>query len=50
MQAVRKQATVPEIMARTTNSENTDFLFGANAPKPPSNIPMEPKLAKPHNA
>ena len=48
--AVRKHATFPQIIARTTICDNSDFLVGARAPKPPNVIPIEPKFAKPHKA
>ena len=50
MQAVRKQATLPHIIARTTIWASSGFLDGARAPKPPNVMPIEPKLANPHRA
>ena len=50
IQAVRKQATFPHIIALTTIFARSGFLVGASAPIPPSVIPMEPKFANPHKA
>ena len=48
--AVMKQATVPATSARTATRAMSDFLDGASGPIPPIWIPIEEKLAKPHNA
>jgi len=50
IQAVRKQAALPQIIALNTIWDKSDFLDGANAPRPPSVIPIAPKLANPHRA
>ena len=48
--AVRKQATLPHTMARITICERSDRRAGARPPSPPSVMPIDPKLAKPHSA
>ncbi|KAF6020771.1 hypothetical protein EB796_020927 [Bugula neritina] len=50
MQAVKKHATLPAIMALTTMAAISFFLDGAIAPRPPSIMPILPRLAKPHKA
>ena len=50
IQAVRKQAQLPAIMARTTTLAMSARLVGAMAPKPPKLMPMELMLLKPHSA
>ena len=45
-----KHATFPAIMARNTTLAISDFLEGAKAPRPPSWIPIELRLANPHKA
>ena len=48
--AVMKQATVPATSARRATRAMSGFLDGASGPMPPIWIPIEAKLAKPHNA
>lgn len=50
MHAVMKQAIVPATSARTATLARSVFRDGANGLKPPIWIPIEPMLAKPHNA
>jgi hypothetical protein len=50
MQAVMKQATVPEMKARNATSAKSDFRPGAIVDKAAIWVPMEPGLAKPHRA
>ncbi|MPC16559.1 hypothetical protein E2C01_009387 [Portunus trituberculatus] len=50
MLAVRKQAQLPVIMARTTTLARSPRLEGAMAPKPPRLIPIELMLLNPHKA
>lgn len=50
MQAVRKQAQLPEIMALTTTLARSARLEGAIAPMLPKLMPMELMLLKPHSA
>ena len=45
-----KQAIVPAIRARKASTAKSDFLLGAKGPRPPSCIPIELKLEKPHKA
>ena len=48
--AVRKQATLPAIIALMAMVAMSCFLSGAMADKAPIMIPIEPMLAKPHSA
>lgn len=50
MQAVMKQATVPEIRALIAPEAMSRFLEGAMDVSEPIVIPREPKLAKPQRA
>ena len=50
MHAVMKQAIVPATSARTATVAKSCRRDGANGAKPPIWIPIELKLAKPHNA
>ena len=50
MHAVMKQAIVPATSARIATLAMSVFLDGARGPMPPIWIPIELKLAKPHNA
>lgn len=50
MQAVRKQATLPAIMALTTMLEMSLRRLGAMLPRAPSIRPMDAMFANPHNA
>lgn len=50
IQAVRKVAQLPAIMALTTTLARSPLRPGAMAPKPPRLMPMELMLLKPHNA
>ena len=50
MHAVRKHATLPQIMALTTIFERSVFRLGSSAPMPPKVIPIELKFENPHRA
>lgn len=50
IQAVKKHATFPAIMALTATLARSGFLCGAIAPRPPNCIPIDPMLANPHKA
>ena len=50
IQAVIKHAVLPAIMALTTIRDISGFRLGTRADNPPSNIPIDPMLANPHNA
>ena len=47
--AVNKEANVPPIKANMPNRDKSPLLLGASDPIPPICIPIEAKLAKPHN-
>ena len=48
--AVMKQASVAAMSARKTSFARIDFLLGSIADNAPMMTPIEPILAKPHNA
>ncbi len=50
MVAVSQEARAPPNMAFSPTLARSPFLSGARALIPPIWIPMEEKLAKPHNA
>ena len=50
IQAFVKHAIFPVIIALSTMEARSDFRLGAIAPRPPSWMPMELKLAKLHKA
>ena len=50
MQAVIHDAKAPPIIALKANNDNSFLLLGAIIAKPPIWIPIDPKLANPHNA
>lgn len=50
MHAVMKQAIVPATSARSATLAMSGLRDGASGPMPPIWIPIELKLAKPHNA
>ena len=48
--AVKNEAKVPANKALNPNDAISPRRFGAIPPIPPSKIPIEPRLAKPHKA
>lgn len=48
--ALISEASVPAATARSPKRAVTERRFGAIAPRPPSKIAIELKLANPHNA
>ena len=50
MLPVKKHAAFPAIIARRIIFVMSDFLEGTKAFNAPSNMPIDPKLAKPHKA
>ena len=50
IQAVKKQAIFPAIMARTTSLAMVERRAGTMADSVPSRMPIDPMLEKPHRA
>ena len=50
MQADKRLANVPPINAFTPKAARSERRSGASAPIPPICMPIDMKLAKPHNA